>query len=225
MGCGLNAGRYMAKINLENHVMNEYDYKEDASKYDEEVNNYDSYSHDVLFGMGFEFVKEEEKLLDIGIGTGLSSIKFAKIGLKVYGLDISEDMLNACRIKSFTEDLKLYNILEDKIPYESNSFDHVISCGVLHFIGELSSLFSEIKRVIKKEGIFGFTISPQETGKEISQEMTSWGVPIYKHSPNYIRRLLDINGMRLLKEQRLLLKGADKVHYEILFSVMIAKYK
>ncbi len=205
--------------------MNEYDYKEDANKYDEEVKEYDSYSHDVLFGMGFEFVKEEEKILDIGIGTGLASIKFAKTGLRVYGLDFSEDMLKACHIKSFAEELKLYDILQDKIPYENNSFDHVISCGVLHFIGELSNLFSEIKRVIKEDGIFGFTISPLEIGQDIQKEMTSWGVPIYKHSPNYIKRLLDANGMRLVKEQRLLLKGADKIHYDMLFSVMIAKYK
>lgn len=205
--------------------MNEYDYKEDANKYDEEVKEYDSYSHDVLFGMGFEFVKEEEKILDIGIGTGLASIKFAKTGLRVYGLDLSEDMLNACSKKSFTEELKLYDILQDKIPYENNSFNHVISCGVLHFFGELNDLFSEIKRVIKEDGIFGFTISPQEIGEDIQKEMTSWGVPIYKHSLNYIKRLLDANGMRLVKEQRLLLKGTDKIHYDILFSVMIAKYK
>jgi len=205
--------------------MHEYDYKEDANKYDAEVKEYASYSHDVLFGMAFEFVKEEEKILDLGIGTGLASIKFAKAGLRIYGLDLSEDMLNVCRKKSFAEELKLYNILENKIPYENNTFDHVISCGVFHFIEDLSNLFSETKRVIKKDGIFGFTISPQEIGKDIQKEMTSWGVPIYKHSPNFIMRLLDTNGMRLVKEQRLLLKGADKIHYDVLFSVMIAKCK
>jgi hypothetical protein len=55
--------------------------------------------------------------------------------------------------------------------------------------------------------------------------MTAWGVPIFKHSSDYIKRLLDTNEMRLLKEQRLLMKGANKVNYDMIFSVMIAKYK
>jgi len=40
--------------------------------------------------MGFEFVGAGEKLLDIGIGTGLASMHFSEIGLKVYGLDNSQ---------------------------------------------------------------------------------------------------------------------------------------
>jgi len=37
-----------------------------------------------------------EKLLDIGIGTGLASIHFSDVGLWVYGLDVSQEMLAAC---------------------------------------------------------------------------------------------------------------------------------
>ncbi len=58
-------------INKEEKVTS---YKELASNYDKQVREYNSYGHDVLFGMGFEFVREDEKLLDIGIGTGLASI-------------------------------------------------------------------------------------------------------------------------------------------------------
>lgn len=205
--------------------MDEYDYKEEADKYDEQVKEYDSYCHDVIFGMSYEYVKSDEKLLDLGIGTGLASIKFSKVGLKVYGLDIDEDMLNISRAKSFTEELKLHNLSTGKIPYDDNAFNHIICCGVLHFIGDLDNIFSEAARVIQKGGIFAFTFSPDTIAKEHDKQMTAWGVPIYKHSPDYITRLLDTNGMKLLKEQRLLLKGADKVNYDMLFSVMIAKNK
>ena len=205
--------------------MNEYDYKEIANQYDEQVKEYDSYGHDVIFGMSYEFVKPNEKILDLGIGTGLASIQFSKIGLKVYGLDISEEMLNVCRIKSFAEGLKLYNLSSNRIPYDDGYFDHVICCGVFHFLSDLKNVFSEATRIMKEGGIFAFTISPDSTAEEYNKQMTAWGVPIYKHSPNYINRLLDLNGMKLLKEQRLLLKGADKINYDMLFSVMIAKYK
>ena len=205
--------------------MAKYDYNEDATKYDQQVKEYDSYGHDVLFGMCFEFVKPNEKILDLGIGTGLASINFSKVGLKVYGLDISDEMLNMCRMKSFTEELKIHNLSEDIIPYNDSYFNHIICSGVFHFLSDLEKIFSEVARIIKEGGIFAFTVAPDLTGAEYTKQMTSWGVPIYKHSLNYIKRLLDMNGISLLKEQRLLLKGADKLNYDMLFSAIIARYK
>jgi predicted TPR repeat methyltransferase len=205
--------------------MKKQDYKALAKQYDEQAKEYDSYGHDVLFGMIYEYVKPNEKILDLGIGTGLASIKLAIMGLKVYGLDISDEMLNICKIKSFTEDLKLHNLLDDRIPYSDAFFNHIISCGVFHFFGDLRNIFTEVARIIKRGGIFAFTISPENIEAEYKDQMTSWGVPIFKHSPIYIKRLLEQEEMSLLKEQRLLLKGADKVNYDMLFSVMIAKCK
>ena len=203
--------------------MDEYDYEEIACQYDEQVKEYDSYAHDIIFGMCYEYVKPNEKILDLGIGTGLASIKFHKAGLKVYGLDKSEDMLKVCRSKSFGEELKLLNLSNDPIPYNDNFFNHVICCGVFHFFSDLGNIFKESVRVLKKGGIFSFTISPGETTAEYSKQMTAWGVPIYKHSSDYINKLLGKNNMELLKEQRLLMKGADKINYDMLFSVLVAK--
>ncbi|MGD9162689.1 MAG: class I SAM-dependent methyltransferase, partial [Desulfobacteraceae bacterium] len=141
----------------------EYSYREDAGSYDRQVREYDSYTHDVIFGMSFEFVKASERLLDIGIGTGLASIKFSRLGLDVFGLDSSQEMLDECKAKSFAQALDLYNITIDPIPYEDNYFHHVICCGVIHFIGNLEKLFKEVARVIKPGGIFSFTIAPNNT--------------------------------------------------------------
>ncbi len=203
--------------------MNESNYRETASNYDNQAKEYDSYGYDVLFGMSYDYINTNEKLLDIGIGTGLASIKFSRAGLKVYGLDESQEMLNACQSKSFTEELKRYDINSDTIPYRDQYFNHVISCGVFHFIGDLTDLFTDVKRVIRKGGIFGFTIAPQETTADYIKEPTPWGVSIYKHSSQYIMGLLDENGLELQKEQRLLIKGADKTSYNMLFSVLITR--
>lgn len=158
--------------------MNEYDYKEGADTYDSEFREYNCYAHDILFGMSYEYLKQGEKILDLGIGTGVASIHFSKIGLKVYGLDSSEEMLQVCKSKSFTEELRFHNLLADKLPYHSQYFNHVICCGVLHFLGDLKNLFSEIARIIKTGGIFAFTIFPDLTGDKFTKLMTSWGVPI-----------------------------------------------
>lgn len=203
--------------------MNEPVYRESANKYDREVRAYNSYGHEVIFGMSFEYISVEEKLLDIGIGTGLASVHFSEVGLKVYGLDNSQEMINACKSKSFTEEVKRCDITKEPIPYDNQYFNHVVCCGVLHFIKDLTALFSEVKRVIGRGGIFAFTIAPHDTSADYIKEPTAWGVPIFKHSPRYITELLETNGMELLKEQRLLIKGADKVNFNMLFSALICR--
>jgi predicted TPR repeat methyltransferase len=205
-------------------AMSENRYKphhEAADRYDDEVKAYNSYLHDVVFGMSFEYVRSGEKLLDIGIGTGLSSKQFADAGLKVYGLDISKEMLEVCCAKSFTEELVQCDIAGKVIPFPNRFFHHVICCGVLHFLSDLSLLFSEATRIQKKKGIFAFTIIPNETDAAFIKEPTAWGIPIFRHSPSYVHELLEANNLKLLKEQRLLIKGADKENYNILFSSLV----
>lgn len=199
------------------------DYKEWAYNYDQQVHEYDSYGFDVLFGMGFEYVKKGEKLLDIGIGTGLASHPYAKCGLKVYGVDTSQDMIKACRSKDFAEELKACDVTKEPLPYPDRFFDHVISCGVFHFFGDLSGIFAEVNRVLQSGGIFGFTTSPLESGDGFAKEPTAWGVPIYMQAPGYIQGLFEANGMEQLKEQRLLTKGADKTAHNMEFAAIIAR--
>ncbi|MBN1292609.1 MAG: class I SAM-dependent methyltransferase [Candidatus Latescibacteria bacterium] len=211
----------------QNKIISEHN--EEAKIYDSQVKEYDSYGHDVIFGMCFEFVKSNEKLLDLGIGTGLASINFSKIGLKIYGIDASQEMLNVCKSKSFTNQLLLHNIADFPIPFDDSFFNHVICCGVLHFFDDLTGLFFEIKRVIRKNGIFAFTISPSnlfkndEDYKDFIESPTGWGVSIYKHSQEYINNLLKNSGFELIKEQRVLLKDADKIEHNMEFSVLVTR--
>jgi predicted TPR repeat methyltransferase len=204
-------------------------HNKEAKNYDSQAKEYDSYANDVLFGMCFEYVTSNEKLLDLGIGTGLASINFSKIGLKIYGIDASQEMLNACKSKFFTEQLLLRNIFDFPVPFNDSFFNDVICCGVLHFFENISSLFNEIKRLIRKNGIFAFTISPsnllksEKDYKDFIESPTGWGVSIYKHSQEYINNLLKNSGFELLKEQRVLFKDADKTEHNMEFSVLITQ--
>ena len=43
------------------------------------------------------FPKDKKKLLELACGTGIQSVRFAKVGFYVTGLDLSEDMLEIAR--------------------------------------------------------------------------------------------------------------------------------
>ena len=200
-----------------------------AENYDEEAQKYNSHGHEIIFGMNYDYLQPGQRLLDLGIGTGLSSRLFAKAGLKVVGVDGSKQMLVECRKKNFAENLILHDINNIPLPLEMSSYDFVISCGVFHFLGDLEPVFSEIKRLLKGKGIFSFSIaSIAETGnssinENYISEQTPWNVPIYKHSDAYIFKLIKENGFNFLKKQRLLISGGDPNKEDLLFTIFCAR--
>jgi len=81
-----------------------------AADYDQQVQSYGCYVADVLFGLCYEYVQPGQRVLDAGIGSGLSAQLFAKAGLDVHGMDFSPAMLAACRAKGIAVDLKLHDL-------------------------------------------------------------------------------------------------------------------
>ena len=203
-----------------------------ASSYDSQVKEYNSYGNEVLFGMCYEYVKAGDTLLDIGIGTGLSSINFARAGLDVYGMDASTGMLEECRKKNFAKQLKQHSISDIPLPYSNTTFSHVISCGVFHFFGDLHPYVAEASRLLKENGLFAFTIasltrkdhnSASEDAPEYVEEQSSWGVPIFKHSDSYIYSIARAHGLEARKEQKILADSGDKNADDILFKAIVTQ--
>lgn len=188
------------------------DQDEFASGYDDQAARYKWYGPDVLFGLMYEFIGEGQSLLDIGIGTGLSSVPFQKAGLTVFGVDGSEDMLAACRLKEIADELIEHDIRDVPLPFPPKSFDHIISLGVLQMLPDLTDLFAEVARLSKDLGTFGFTYQQHIPGANDS--FTSirdddvaegiepdTGLKTYRHRENYVMDLLFNNGFTVWKTQ------------------------
>src|SRR5690606_29952736 len=125
-----------------------------AAGYDDQARATNWYGPEVIFGLTYEFIKPGETLLDLGIGSGLSSILFHRAGVQVYGLDGSSEIIKVCQAKNFTVELKQHDLRKFPLPYQANSFNHVISVAVLNSFRDLDPLFGESARIIKPKGIF-----------------------------------------------------------------------
>jgi len=203
-----------------------------AKHYDEQVKEYHSHGHDVLFGMCFEYVKAGDSILDLGIGTGLSSMNFARIGLDITGLDGSPEMLDECRKKDFAKELKQYNIQNVPLPYPDNSFSHVICCGVFHFFGDLMPVIRDSYRLLRMGGIFAFTIAAPTAKDKASivgnmpdyiESPTTWGIPIFKHTDEYIHFISEELSLKILKEQKVLADSGDQTSDDLLFKAIVMR--
>ena len=90
-------------------------------------------------------------VLDVGCGTGNFSIKLAKMGLNVTGIDVSDNMLDVARDKAKKGGLSIDFINMDArdMIFEDESFDGVISMAAIEFIQESEKVLNEMFRVVK----------------------------------------------------------------------------
>lgn len=169
-----------------------------AAVYDNQSELVEYHGHEVLFGLAYEYLSPGDTALDIGIGTGLSSYLFHKAGLRVYGIDGSEIMLDMCRKKGFATELRLFDLAAECWPYEDAKFDNAIACGIFHFFDKLDIFFKETGRVMKKGGTFSFTVVVSEEDLSHYTDAGS-GLSIYFHNDSRVIELLNKYDFSLLK--------------------------
>jgi ubiquinone/menaquinone biosynthesis C-methylase UbiE len=102
-----------------------------------------------------DFAKEGEKILDSGCGNGRLFLALKEKNVDYYGVDFSEKLIEIAK-KNYPEGKFLVaNCLN--LPFPENFFDKVYSIAVLHHIPSKKFrilYLKEIKRVLKKNGIF-----------------------------------------------------------------------
>jgi predicted TPR repeat methyltransferase len=171
--------------------------------YDDEAQATGWHGPEVAFGLAYRYLEPGQSILDIGIGTGLGSALFRQAGLTVHGMDLSPEMLDACRLKGFTE-LQAHDLTVTPYPYQAESMDHVVCVGVLPFFEDLAPVFSEAARILRKGGLFVFAVSDRaedeapdfQVGPEHTK--TDYWLTMYRHSAGQIGGWLERFGFTLL---------------------------
>jgi predicted TPR repeat methyltransferase len=172
--------------------------------YDDEAEATGWYGPEVAFGLTYLHVQPGQSMLDIGIGTGLGSILFLKAGLEIHGMDISPQMLDACRRKGFTS-LHLHDLRKAPYPFDSESLDHAVCAGVFHFFSDLTPVFREVGRILRKGGVFAFVVGDRSENEDPSVEVgaehthSERTVTMYLHSAGQIAELTTRNGFEPLR--------------------------
>lgn len=112
----------------------------------------------------------QSKILDLGTGSGYLAFPIAKINndSEIIGLDIAVKTLIRNREKAFQMELANLSFVDyDGIdfPFESNTFDYVITRYALHHFPNIDKTFAEISRVVKCGGML-FISDPTPNEKD-----------------------------------------------------------
>jgi SAM-dependent methyltransferase len=132
---------------------------------------YDELMKDVPYDSWVSIVTEKwgqyqcrgKKLLDIACGTGELSVRFAKAGFEVTGVDLSGDMLTVAQMKAEDNGLKLPFYQQNMVELDLyENFDVIgIFCDSLNYLQteeEVIETFKNINGLLDKDGFFIFDV-------------------------------------------------------------------
>jgi ubiquinone/menaquinone biosynthesis C-methylase UbiE len=98
-------------------------------------------------------------MLDFGSGPGDNALRFAKIGYKVEGFDISESNVAVSQLvferNGFSGQGNFRVSAAETLPYPENYFDFIAGIDILHHV-DISKSIAECKRVLKPGGVAVF---------------------------------------------------------------------
>lgn len=89
---------------------------------------------------------EEGKILDIGCGSGFSTQVLYDYGFDVVGIDPNEEMVNKAKERKLDCVVGSF----EKIPFESQTFDGIISISALQW-ADYKKAAKEVSRVLKNK--------------------------------------------------------------------------
>jgi len=116
------------------------------------VYGYDTVDHLHRYSIALDFVKNKI-VVDIACGEGYGSSILSKIANQVIGIDIDENTIFEAKSKYKNQNLSFLVGRADSIPVDAKSVDIVVSYETLEHHDKHDEMYSEIKRILKNDGI------------------------------------------------------------------------
>jgi ubiquinone/menaquinone biosynthesis C-methylase UbiE len=96
------------------------------------------------------------KVLDIGCGPGVYADELVKRCNKLYGVDVSHEMISIAKEKQHRNAEFSVGSIE-KLQFQDEFFDATVCIGVLEYLDSVESGIKEVARVTRENGIAIFT--------------------------------------------------------------------
>lgn len=158
---------------------------------------------------------KDDIVLDIGCNNGQHTIKAAKHVKKIVGIDL--DTFELAKAKREAARKKITNIkfekasAEEKLKFTSASFDKVLFLDVLEHLYNQDLVLSEVKRVLKKNGILMLAVPNKNTSWKKLQKSVGLS---YFSDPDHKREYSKTEIENLLKKHKFKITSNSPVVYD-----------
>ena len=142
-------------------------------------------------------LREYRFVLDLGCGTGLMAQALEGVFSSIEGVDLSPRMLEKAGKTKLYDALHEGELVSFLAARPSAEADLVVAADVFVYMAALDAAFREAHRVLKREGLFAFTVQAHEGDGFILGEDAR-----YAHSEAYLRELADAVGFTMVIFER-----------------------
>lgn len=125
------------------------------------------------------------RVLDAGAGTGRFTIPLFDAGFDVTGLDVSAEMLEVARQAAGERPIPLVQGSVFDLPYESGSFDTIVSITVVPHFPQWADILREYTRVLRPGGRMIFNMCSLPNVKYANRVALRHGAMAHPGDPNY----------------------------------------
>jgi ubiquinone/menaquinone biosynthesis C-methylase UbiE len=127
-----------------------------SAKYDRFINSTLGTTYQQLYQKLIADVSGSSKILEVATGTGLLAFEICNNVNSINAIDIAPEMIQIAREKQHQKSISniVFEVGDSRnLLFEDSSFDVVIASNVLHLLFEPEKSLSEIRRVLKPDGI------------------------------------------------------------------------
>lgn len=142
-------------------------------------------------------LEADDRVLDVGCGTGETARLVVERAGAVHGVDLSRDQLGAARGKAELADAAFVAADAQALPYPDDHFDCLTSVGSIMYWEDPAAVLREARRVTRPGGsilVMGFNrrrgaVDPLRTAQDVVNS-----VLFYRHGPDEATKLFEDAG-------------------------------
>lgn len=128
-----------------------------AKKYDDSVKERYEQAYEKLLLISKKYVKKTDRVLDLGCGTGLTTLSMAREVNEIVAVDYAVNMIEVAKMKAAYGGITNVTFCVEKVekPIEVyEPFDVVLAFNLLCYLKDPELVYRQILRVLKPGGIF-----------------------------------------------------------------------
>lgn len=169
-----------------------------APDYDNSLKYLDSFEKDSFLKLISNI--KGQSVLDLGCGTGRVIGELKREGAKIKAVDISGGILKVAQKKFPDVEFVLADAAD--LPFESESFDLVVSLFLIVHIKKLSSVFDEIYRVLKPGGrLILSNINQRKAPKLKLKDGGQFVITSFYHMPKHVIAALEASCFTIMRDE------------------------
>jgi 2-polyprenyl-3-methyl-5-hydroxy-6-metoxy-1,4-benzoquinol methylase len=164
-----------------------------------------------------EFLKDSDRVLDYGCGTGTAACQFSALVKEIQAIDISSNMIEIAREKAAVAKIDNVNFEQGDIfdsKYSNEKFDVILAFNMLHTVPNPQDVIVRIKELLKPDGLFisvtpclrqkmSFLVSLQIKFVSVLCKLGLIPVPIRRITSSDVENLLSVGGLQTIESEEI----------------------